>query len=214
MEKRQAEQLVKVAITQAAQAAKIAGKLPGDLARMVAATITPKVDWRAVLREFVETSSRSDYTWTRPNRRYLSAGFYLPSLDAIDQIGRVVVAVDTSGSVGDDDLRQFAGEISAILDCFDCTVSVFYADTAIRHQEEFTRADLPLRLQAKGGGGTRFRPVFDHLTREGEAPACLIYLTDLEGNTDFPAPDYPVLWIVPPGTTARAAFGQVVEMHQ
>lgn len=69
----------KVAVTQAAKAAAMCGKLPGDLQAMVSEAVRPIVDWRAVLHRFAQQSAASDYSFATPNRRYLHLGFYLPA---------------------------------------------------------------------------------------------------------------------------------------
>ena len=97
-EKAQNAQDWKIATQQAAQAAKMAGKLPRSLARYVEELLEPVVDWREALRQFVDQIARNDYTWTRPNSRYFSRGLILPSLYN-QEIPPLVVAVDTSGSI-------------------------------------------------------------------------------------------------------------------
>jgi len=97
----------KIAATQAAQAAKTMGNLPGAVKEIIQELLEPKLDWRDLLRDFVERSARNDYTWKQPNRRFLSQGIILPSLNS-KEIGTACVAVDTSGSVSPDELKQFA----------------------------------------------------------------------------------------------------------
>jgi predicted metal-dependent peptidase len=172
------------------------------------------VNWRVLLQDFVNTAARTDYSWIHPNPRYISQGIYLPGLYA-QTMGSIVVALDTSGSVSQDQLTQFSAEISAMLETYDTTLEVIYADTKVRSQETFTRADLPLTLSPKGGGGTDFRPVFDLVEKQGMAPCYLVYLTDLCCDR-FPdrSPAYPVLWV----NTERfrwkdPPFGRVVDME-
>jgi predicted metal-dependent peptidase len=202
----------RIAVAQAAQAAKAMGKLPGSLARLVTDIVEPAVDWRAALREFVQRSARNDYDWRRPNRRYLQRGFILPSLLS-DELPALAVAVDTSGSIDKTELAAFAAEIGAILAEYQTTIKLFYVDRTLQGESELTREDLPLELDAKGGGGTDFRPAFDRLAELGETPPALVYLTDLAApRSRFPAePDYPVLWVC---TTDRSApFGEVVRLR-
>ena len=96
-----------------------------------------------------------------------------------DCIGPIVVAVDTSGSIGDKELEQFAGEISAI--CDDAkpeVVHVVYCDSAVQSSQQFESSE-PIHLEPKGGGGTDFCAVFEWVEENQIAPVCLIYLTDL-----------------------------------
>jgi predicted metal-dependent peptidase len=207
----QAEAEARVMVAQAAQQAKSMGKLPTDIARMVDEMLQPKLDWAALLRRFVERTTKDDYRWTPPNRRFIHDGIYLPSAHS-ETLGDIVVAVDTSGSIGNKEISEFAAEISAILEDFRTTATVIYCDTAISNIETFTQDNLPLELHPKGGGGTSFVPPFDYVTEMGTVPACLIYLTDLE-SSHFPAePDYPVLWVKTPGYGTPPPFGEVIEL--
>src|SRR5204863_1853871 len=115
------------AVAQAERAARARGELPGGLGRAVHHVLHPPADWRQVLREFVSASARNDYSWARPSRRLLSQGLYLPGLHS-EELGDVVLAVDTSGSIGDELLGVFAAEANAVLAAFDCSVTVLYHD--------------------------------------------------------------------------------------
>ncbi|MEM8986681.1 MAG: VWA-like domain-containing protein [Pseudomonadota bacterium] len=198
-----------IATLQAAQFAKAAGRLPAAVDRFVDDMRRPRIDWRAALRRFVTATVRQDYSWSRPNRRYVASGLYLPSMET-PGLGRLVIAVDTSGSIDDETLAQFAAEMNAIVeDAKPDGVDVVYCDADVARVERFDPHDLPLTLNPKGRGGTSFRPPFEWVEAEGALPACLIYLTDLYG--DFPDPPaYPVLWA---STTDEVApFGERVKI--
>jgi predicted metal-dependent peptidase len=197
------------AVAQAERAAAARGDLPAGLARTVAAALHPPADWRAVLREFVSASARNDYSWAHPNRRFVWRGLYLPGLRS-EALGEVVVAVDTSGSVGPAELAVFGSELDALLGPFDCTATVVYHDAAVTHVQTWAPADGRLVLEPKGGGGTSHVPVFEWLDREGKQPACVVCLTDLD--TEFPSmpPAVPVLWGVVGGNRADPPFGRAV----
>ncbi|MBU1067849.1 hypothetical protein KKE60_08685 [Patescibacteria group bacterium] len=182
----------KVALTQAAQQASAQGQLPAGIARTVDQIVNPLIDWRSVLRRFMDTCAKSDYSWVRPNRRHIAEGLYLPSLYS-EELPPIVIAVDTSGSINGRILSQFAAEITAILQDFKTTAHVVYCDSEVHGVEEFTSEDLVI-LHPAGGGGTDFRPVFRHVEEQGITPSCLIYLTDMEGEFPEEEPAYPVLW--------------------
>lgn len=182
-----------VAVAQANEAAKQRGTMPGGLARLVQNVLAPKVDWREVLREFVSRLARNDYSWTPPNRRFIHQGLYLPGMRS-EELGDVTVAVDTSGSIGEKELSRFASELQAILEGFDCTLTILYHDSIVQHVQQWKSSDGPLVLEPKGGGGTSHIPVFDHIQASGESPTCLVCLTDLYSSFPDKAPDYPVLW--------------------
>lgn len=201
-----------IATQQAAQAAKMAGKLPANLSRLIEDLLEPRVDWKEALRQFVDRASRNDYTWKRPNARYFSRNIILPSLYT-EELPPIVVAVDTSGSVSNEDLQQFASEIDDILNQYNGTeLTVIYCDAKVQHVEHFTTENRPIRLEAKGGGGTDFAPVFKHVAANLETPACLIYLTDLYCSSYGDEPEYPVLWINTSNHNTKVPFGDVVRM--
>ncbi len=195
---------------QATRMAGAAGKLPGSMQREIDQMTAQRVDWRSLLRRYVQEITRADYSWTRPNVRYLASGLFLPALHSV-ACGRIVVAVDTSGSIDQVLLAQFATELQTIVaEVEPSSVDVIYCDTHVHRVETFDRGDL-VTLNAVGGGGTRFAPVFDKVA-EGDDPAVLIYLTDLDGSFPQDAPAYPVIWASsdPSGT---APFGDVVSCN-
>lgn len=204
------EQHWAVAAEQAAQLAKSCGNAPLGIDRLLEEARESKKDWRSILREFVAATTPSDYRFCPPNRRYIHAGLYLPSIHR-EGTGRIVVAVDTSGSIGKEELKQFAGEISAISEeAQPEAIHVVYCDTAVQSTQEFAPSE-PIELEPKGHGGTNFRPVFEWVERNDVRPVCLIYLTDLACDK-YPAtsPDYPVLWV----TDSRriAPFGETLKI--
>ena len=199
------------AVVQAEQQARGRGDLPGGLARSVGDVVHPPADWRAALRAFVAATARTDYSWVRPNRRLVWQGVYLPGLRG-DELGDVVLAVDTSGSVGARELGVFAREAEAVLAAYDCTLTVVYHDTHVRGVEAWASSDGPLTLTPVGGGGTSHVGVFDWLDRSGLTPACVVCLTDLD--TRFPAapPAVPVVWAAVGGGTTMPPFGLRVDI--
>lgn len=212
-EKAQNAQDWKIATQQAAQAAKMAGKLPGSLARYVEELLEPVVDWREALRQFVDQIARNDYTWTRPNPRYFSRGLILPSLYN-QEIPPLVVAVDTSGSITEKDLQQFASEIDDILNQYPTTLTVIYCDSKVQSVETFDADTRPVRLHAKGGGGTAFSPVWKWIDDQGETPAAAIYLTDMCCSDYGDEPPMPVLWVNTGGYKATPPpFGEIVRLR-
>lgn len=200
------------ATNEAAMTAKARGNYGGDIERVVDMATRSKTDWVAVLRRFIQEIASQDYSWTRPNPRYAPLGVYLPALRA-DGLGPIVVAIDTSCSVDDTQLSQMEAESRAIIAEADpVRTTVVYCDTQVNAVETFERGD-PVTLTPKGGGGTDFRPVFDHIETMDEEPACLIYLTDLIGCFPEVAPDYPVLWVNTSRWASEVPFGEVVRVE-
>ncbi|KMZ11465.1 hypothetical protein BHUM_05432c [Candidatus Burkholderia humilis] len=204
----------KVAVTQAAKAAAMRGKLPGDLQAMVGEAVRPIIDWHAVLHRFAQQSAASDYSFATPNRRYLHLGFYLPALHT-PAIGDAVFVRDSSGSVFDETQAQFDAEILAVFHSLKpVRLIVMDCDTRVTQVQIFERGDLPEIKPVRGGGGTEFVDPFNRVAQEGMNPAFLVYLTDMDGRFPAVAPHYPVLWAsTTPLTRAhRAPFGETVEV--
>ena len=199
----------KVRVAQAAQAAKMMGKMSAGLERLVGEVLAPKVDWRDVLRKFVEKCKSDQRSFARPNRRFLSQGLYLPSASG-ESLGEIAIAVDCSGSIDDRILAQFAGEINAIKeDGNPSCIHVVYFDSEVSHYEKYERDDT-LNIRAHGGGGTAFSPVFQYFQEHDIEPIACIFLTDLCCDDFGDAPQYPVLWVST--DEGEAPFGEVVLM--
>ncbi|WP_250528357.1 VWA-like domain-containing protein [Caballeronia sp. GAWG2-1] len=204
----------KVAVTQAAKAAAMRGKLPGDLQAMAGEAVRPVVDWRAVLYRFAQQSSPSDYSFATPNRRYLHLGFYLPALHT-PAVGDAVFVRDSSGSVFDETQAQFDAEILAVFHSLKpARLIVMDCDTRVTQVQIFERGDSPEIKPVRGGGGTAFVDPFNRVAEDGMNPAFLVYLTDMVGRFPTVAPHYPVLWAsTTPLTRARKApFGETMEV--
>ena len=196
----------KKAVAQAVALA--AGDIPGELRKMILdEVLDPPLPWHVLLRDFIERTAKNDYNWVRPNRRYLPQGIILPSLIS-DELPMVCIGDDTSGSTSGFE-TAFANEVSGILASYQTTTLVIHADCKVHNVEEYRTEDLPIKLDPRGGGGTSFEPVFDYIEKEGITPACLIYLTDLEGRFPSQEPDYPVIW-VSVTKDKKAPFGETV----
>lgn len=202
-----------IASKQAEMVAKKAGRMPGGMERGLAATRESKADWRALLQRFITSTVAHDYSWMRPNRRFIWQDIYLPGI-LKENMGKFVVAIDTSGSVTPKMLEQFAGEIQEIMQsCKPEEITVLYCDTKINRVDRFTPDGGEVKLTMCGGGGTAFSPVFKWVADAGgEAPKALIYLTDLDTYDTPSEPEYPVLWVTPDWVTQNPKWGEVVRI--
>lgn len=181
------------AVIQAVEAAKAQGNLPAGIERLVEEFVQPHVDWKSVLRRFVQQLAALDYDFRRPSGRYLASGLYMPKLRS-ETMPPIVIGVDTSGSIGQQELAEFAAEMTSIIEEVKPEVAhVVYCDAAVGSVQEFVPGD-PLVYKPTGGGGTDFVPVFKWVEEQGIEPACLIYLTDCMGDYPEELPPYPVLW--------------------
>jgi len=192
------------------------GKNANSIERLVGiANHQSVIDWRDILARFVDQTSKSDYSWSKPNRRFLQGGIYLPSLYS-DSFQRVVLAVDTSGSITE---NQLSAMVSGCLDCLSCyeqngqdpELDVIYCDSVIQRVETLGIDSKP---NPKGGGGTDFAPVFAYLPKLEVEPSAIIYLTDGYCQSFGVAPDVPVLWVLNrTNNYFKPPFGEVVKLQ-
>ena len=197
---------------QAAQSAKAMGDTTEGIMSLAKQLVDEAMPWESLLRDYMERQCKSDYSWARPNKRYIQQGIYLPCMRGVE-MGELVIGVDTSGSLSDDWLSRFGGEMACIVDDLKPEkVTVIYCDTKIHRVDEFSRGD-EFELKAQGRGGTSFAPVFEYVEREGINPAALVYFTDMCCNRYGTAPDCPVLWLST-GDTGYGIppFGEVVRL--
>ena len=209
------EQHWKLAAEGVMQVCKSAGLLPGDAADAIKAAREPKVDWKEETREFLSDVGAAAPTWQHPNRRFVAANLYLPGKKH-EGVGRLIVAVDCSGSCWSV-LPKFTAGIQGLLsEAQPESVSVIYWDTKIQGSEEFDTDDVDIQLQVKGGGGTMFGPVLDKIEEESLEPVGMIVLTDMYigdlGNIKEPA--YPVLWVTPEYCSGEGPFGRTIRLNE
>jgi predicted metal-dependent peptidase len=184
------------ALNQALMVAKSRGNVPGALSRLVEEVTAPKVPWQQVIEQFVNEVVRDDYDMMKQDRRFLEAGIYFPELQS--NATNIAVVVDSSGSIGQKELKSFVGEIVGILRCRGiASVRIMSCDDKVMLDETISPTDA-LPENYPGGGGTDFRPPFKRLRDEpGPArPALVVYLTDMMGT--FPDKDplgLPTIWL-------------------
>ena len=199
------------------QGALIAGKVGSGGDRDLADLLEPQIDWREVLREFIQTTcAGNDYsTWQRPNRRYVSSGYYMPS-GISEQVGELVIAVDTSGSIGQLELSAFMSEIKSICDTVhpEC-IRLLYWDTQVCQDEKYDvhqLDDLVKTTKPKGGGGTSVECVPAYLTEHGVKPQAAIVLTDGYLGGSWGSWSCPVLWCILDNRSAKPNTGKHVHI--
>ena len=208
-EKTQAEAEMKIAVQQAANAAKMCGKLGGALERFVSEALRPQVDWKAVLRRFVSSKAKIERSYARPKRRFLADDLYLPALGG-EKLGEICVAVDCSGSIDDKEIQEFAAEIKAIHeDLKPSRLHVIYWHSDVSRHDIFEEHD-ELVIKPNGSGGTEFAPMLEYMVYNGIEPTCCVVLTDLCIGSFGEDPGYPVLWCSTYNSTAP--FGEVILM--
>jgi len=204
------EQEWNVAVQQAAQAAKQAGNLPASLERFIEEMKKPTINWIEVLRRFFEETNPADYQWFPCAKRYIAQGDFMPSIKK-EGYGTLTVAVDVSGSIDMELLRQFVSELNSIIsDLKPQTVDVLYFDTRITKHDTFHDGEQ-LVVEATGGGGTAFEPVFEYIEKKDLNPRCILVLTDMQANLHFKGPDTPTLWVTQ-DSSLKGEFGETLVM--
>ena len=214
-EQEQIQNEMQTAVTQAAKSAG-AGNLPGGVRRLLDSLLNPQLDWRELLAMQIQSTVRNDYTWMRPSRKGQEAGFYLPGTDREDTID-LAVAIDTSGSISEDMLRDFLSEIHGIMSQYsDFSLHLWCFDTAVHNPVRFgadTAAEL-LDYNICGGGGTDFDCNWNHMKDRGIVPKKFVMFTDGYPWKSWGDEHYcDTLFIVHgahDGTTPTAPFGITV----
>ncbi len=205
------EQAWDEAMHQAASLAKAEGKLPGAVEATVRGAHLSRLDWRALLRRHMTDATKSDYSWSAPNLRFIDGGLYLPSIRS-EGIDTLAVIVDTSGSLPEDVLAEFWSEVREVAaEIQPERVVLLQVDAAVRDAAEYAAFDLPEEVVVRGRGGTDFRPGFAWLDERGVRPGVCLYFTDMECSR-YPQtePDFPVLWIdwSDPPSVGREPWGE------
>jgi len=171
------------------------GSLPAGMLRHLGEVADPQIDWRSQLWRYLV---RTPTDFSGFDRRFLHCGLYLDHLEG--ESVQVFVCIDTSGSIDDEQMSLFIGEVSGILSSYpmlDCRL--WYADAECYGPYEIgSMHEIP---QPEGGGGTDFRPFFQAAMEawSGDQEAICVYLTDGYGAFPEEAPQLPVLWVIVPG---------------
>lgn len=167
----------KIEVAEAAQVAKMKGKLPGILAKFAADTIESKTPWFDILERYMTDRVKTDISWARPNRRY-APDFYLPVVDGVGAMGEVVIQVDISGSVSREEISHYNGHLKRIVEqCKPSKVHVIYTDTMVQRHDEFDRPE-DVQIEFHSGGGTHMPAGFKYVEDKGIEPEVVITLTD------------------------------------
>ena len=199
------------------QGALIAGKMGSGGDRNLEELMQPQIDWRETLREFVHTTcAGNDYsTWKRPNRRYIGAGIYMPS-GISEQVEELVVAIDTSGSIGGKELSAFLTEVKSVCDTVHPNkVRLLYWDTEVCRDEAYDMHeldDLVKSTKPAGGGGTCVECVPEYMQKHSIKPQACIVLTDGDLYRGWGTWNSPVLWCILDNKNKKPDVGTTVHI--
>lgn len=212
-------------LTQSAQSAKSRGTLPAGLEGIVDEILQPKLTWRQILSQFLTHNAEGDdrLSFKPPNRRFMWAlndRSAFPSLMIVPKmmgyhLGKIVFAIDTSGSVDDAMLRDFVSEATAAFSTFECHAYILWHDCVVQGVQEINLAENKKeRLIPKGRGGTDHVPVFEYIDKEwGEEVTAVVCFSDMETRFPEKTPKYPVLWVAATrySQNPTAPWGRVIK---
>jgi predicted metal-dependent peptidase len=199
----------------------LVGKMGGNVDRNISEMLTPKIDWKEALREFVKsmTQGKDQSSWRRLHKRYLAADLIMPSSYS-EKVGGITIAIDTSGSIGTEELSQFLSEVKSI--CEEVSpevIDLLYWDTHVAARETYTEnelAGLTESTKPAGGGGTEPACVPKYMNKHNMKPECLLMLSDgyigHQNVSDWNI-EAPVLWCIKGNSRFVAPIGKTVHVE-
>jgi predicted metal-dependent peptidase len=178
-EMKQIRDEIREAVMQAASAAG-AGNVPGNIQRMIKELTEPKMNWRDILRQQIQSTIRSDFTFARPSRKGWHTGAILPGMNFQETID-ICVSIDMSGSIGDDQAKDFLSEIKGIMEEYkDFKIKLWCFDTRVYNEADFDGYSMDEfdNYKPKGGGGTEFDVNWNYMKEHDIVPKKFIMFTD------------------------------------
>lgn len=204
------EQEVLAKVSRAAMTAELseqAGSIPASIQRHLKDITKPKVNWKVVLQRFFTDLNACDYSWSKPNRKYLPS--YLPKL-VTKQLGRIDFAIDTSGSINAKQFNQFVSEVHAVLRMLQPSeIGVYQFDSKLQGSHVVKNIRDIIKLPFSGGGGTNPQPAIDEF-QEHSAKALMILTDGHFYHHLVKDPKRPVVWIVYDNPNFRPPFGKAI----
>jgi predicted metal-dependent peptidase len=192
--------------------AEMSSSLHGDSPALIRQEIeqakSGAINWQALLRSWLTERVKSDWSTYPFAKKHIWRGIYLPSV-GVQAPGHIVFAIDTSGSMTQEDIADIAAEVRSLRDTFHSKLTVIQSDAAIHSIEGYEADDptpIPSKMTAVGRGGTDFRPVFEFVKNSDDATQLVIYATDGFGSFPERAPEVPCLWMLTPRSRSEEEF--------
>jgi predicted metal-dependent peptidase len=184
------------------------GEAPLSIERFFTLEYEGKIDWRDELKMALDRYFRDDYTLLPPSKKLLYSGIYLPS--SVSQTFRLVIVVDSSGSVDEVLLNTFLSEVNFLMSLVShYEIELIVCDDKVHSHRTFYSGES-LDVSLKGGGGTDFRVAFRFVEESFDDVKLLLYFTDLEGIFPQERPNYEVKWVTP--KSRETPFGSIIEI--
>ena len=178
-ELRKIKEEIKEGMMQAAQAAG-AGNMPGEIERMIKELTEPKMNWREIIQQQIQSTIKNDYTFSRPSRKGWHVGAILPGMNFEETID-IAIGFDMSGSIGDDQGRIFLSEVKGIMDQYkDFNIKCWCFDTKVYNEKDFSQdtSEELTSYKLMGGGGTEFMCNWEYMKENDIQPKKFIMFTD------------------------------------
>lgn len=190
--------------------AKLQGDIPLGLEILLPELYDGHISWRDELYTVIENAVKFDYQLLPPNKRYISQGIALPALSGTKV--KLVIAVDSSGSIDKKLLGQFLGEVESIMNSFEnFEIDLLIADAKV-HQHHILYPGDEIEYSVKGGGGTNFEETFKYVDENIDGVTLFLYFTDGLGKMPQNEPLYDVVWIVPKNDLQKFPFGRIIKL--
>ena len=194
-----------------------ASNLPAGVKRMIQDLTEPKLDWRELIRQQLESTVKSDYTWLRSSRKGWHVDAVMPGMKNTDMID-IVLTFDMSGSITDKMARDMVSEVRGIMEEFDSyRIHVFCFDTETYNPQTYTSESLDdiADYELQGGGGTDFECIFRYLKDNEIEPKKLIVFTDGYPFGSWGDANYcDTLWIIHSNKNPDPPFGVWAEYEE
>jgi predicted metal-dependent peptidase len=170
---------IREAVMQAASAAG-AGNVPGNIQRMIKDLTEPKMNWREILRQQIQSTIRNDFTFARPSRKGWHTGAILPGMNFEETID-ICVSIDMSGSISDIQAKDFLSEIRGIMEEYkDFKIKLWCFDTSVYNEADYDGYNMDEfdNYEPVGGGGTEFDANWEYMKEHDINPKKFIMFTD------------------------------------
>jgi len=178
-ELRKIKEEIKEGMMEAAQAAG-AGNVPGEIDRMIKDLTEPKMNWREIIQQQIQSTIKNDYTFSRPSRKGWHVGAVLPGMNFEETID-IAIGFDMSGSIGNDQAKIFLSEVKGIMDQYkDFKIKCWCFDTKVYNEQDFSQdsGEELTDYKLMGGGGTEFMCNWEYMKENDIQPKKFIMFTD------------------------------------
>jgi len=214
-EKQELENQWKNNVTEAATHAKMKGKLPAGMEGLIGNILDPKLNWKQIILKYIKNTIPYDSSFSRPNKKFLANGIILPG--TIKETVEIVCHLDVSGSISDEEMRGFLGEMKGVAQAHrNVKITIIQADCEINDVSDITTRSVSelTTFKRKGYGGTSHVPVFDYIKKNIRDCKLLISFTDGYSDMDqISKPQYDVIWgLTRNSTDNHIKWGKVVHV--